>query len=49
MSQRRRWTSEEEQVLIDQVRINPGNLFSMEDIENTPYRLSGFSSNNKEE
>ena len=26
MSQRRRWTNEEEQVLIDQVRINPGNL-----------------------
>ena len=26
MSQRRRWTNEEEQVLIDQVRINPSNL-----------------------
>ena len=26
MSQRRRWTNEEEQVLIDQVRQNPGNL-----------------------
>ena len=26
MNQRRRWTNEEEQVLIDQVRINPGNL-----------------------
>lgn len=26
MSQRRKWTNEEEQVLIDQVRINPGNL-----------------------
>lgn len=25
------------------------NEFSMEDIENAPYRLSGFSSNNKEE
>lgn len=25
------------------------NDFSMEDIENTLYRLSGFSSNNKEE
>lgn len=26
MTTKRRWTSEEEQVLIDQVRINPGNL-----------------------
>lgn len=26
MTTRRRWTSEEEQVLIDQVRINPSNL-----------------------
>ena len=26
MNQRRRWTNEEEQVLIDQVRINPSNL-----------------------
>lgn len=26
MSQRRRWTSEEEQVLLSQVRQNPGNL-----------------------
>lgn len=26
MSQRRRWSNEEEQVLIDQVRQNPGNL-----------------------
>lgn len=26
MSQRRRWTNEEEQALIDQVRINPSNL-----------------------
>ena len=26
MNQRRRWTNEEEQVLIDQVRQNPGNL-----------------------
>ena len=26
MSQRRRWTNEEEQVLIDQVRQNPDNL-----------------------
>ena len=26
MSQRRRWTNEEEQGLIDQVRQNPGNL-----------------------
>lgn len=26
MTSRRRWTSEEEQVLIDQVRINPSNL-----------------------
>ena len=26
MSQRRRWTNEEEQVLISQVRQNPGNL-----------------------
>lgn len=26
MRQRRRWTNEEEQVLIDQVRINPSNL-----------------------
>lgn len=25
------------------------NDFSMEDIENTPYRLSGFSNNNKED
>jgi hypothetical protein len=26
MTSRRRWTNEEEQVLIDQVRINPSNL-----------------------
>lgn len=26
MTTKRRWTSEEEQVLIDQVRINPSNL-----------------------
>lgn len=26
MNQRRRWTNEEEQVLIDQVRLNPSNL-----------------------
>jgi hypothetical protein len=26
MATRRRWTSEEEQVLIDQLRINPSNL-----------------------
>ena len=26
MNQRRKWTNEEEQVLIDQVRQNPGNL-----------------------
>lgn len=26
MTTRRRWTNEEEQVLIDQVRINPSNL-----------------------
>lgn len=26
MNQRRRWANEEEQVLIDQVRQNPGNL-----------------------
>lgn len=26
MTSRRRWTNEEEQVLIDQVRQNPGNL-----------------------
>ena len=26
MTTKRRWTNEEEQVLIDQVRINPGNL-----------------------
>lgn len=26
MATRRRWSSDEEQVLIDQVRINPGNL-----------------------
>lgn len=25
------------------------NEFSMEDVEKTPYRLSGFSSNNKED
>ena len=25
------------------------NEFSKEDVENTPYRLSGFSSNNKED